>query len=84
MKTAKAIEILSLELLHTTCHDNQDVSDATKLGIEALNRLNYMRSYNIPQAIMPLPSEHPPEDFSPSADQKRRLRESPLGKEPKG
>ncbi|GAJ14869.1 unnamed protein product, partial [marine sediment metagenome] len=60
----------------------QDSNDALKLGIDALNRLNYMRSFNIPQAIMPLPSERQPEDFSPSAERKQRLRESPLGREP--
>jgi hypothetical protein len=83
MKINKSIEILQDLLGEGPHYPPDDRRDAVKQGIEALNRLNYMRSFNIPQAVMPLPSERPIEDFAPSADRKRRLRESPLGKEPK-
>lgn len=84
MKLDKAIELLTAIVQTGEYEGDPDDSDAIKLGKEALSRLQTMRSYNINQAILPLPSERPIEDFAPSAERKRRLRESPLGREPKG
>lgn len=83
MKPAKAIEILELEVKNQSLYPFPDRHDAFKLGLESLKRLLTMRSYGINQAILPLPGENPIPDLSPSADRKQKLRESPLGREPR-
>ncbi|MBA7682660.1 hypothetical protein ES703_91012 [subsurface metagenome] len=57
MTPEEAIEILTK--LHSVYHDPKAPvrAQAIQLGIESIKRLQFMRSYNINQAIMPLPGE---------------------------
>jgi len=83
MDPTKAIELLSLILKAPYNFCDPDTLDAVKIGIHATKRLLTMRSYGINQALLPLPGERPIPDLAPSADRKQRLRESPLGREPR-
>lgn len=57
MELNKAIEILSASPYAGMPTYDQDFKNATNLGIEALKRMNLMRSYNINEAKHPLPGE---------------------------
>ncbi len=57
MEIPKAIELLNGYPLKPETAEDHDFLDALKLGAAALKRINTMRSYNINQAILPLPGE---------------------------
>ena len=57
MEILKAIELLNGYPLKPKTAEDHDFLDALKLGKAALKRINTMRSYNINQAILPLPGE---------------------------
>ncbi|MBA7589469.1 hypothetical protein ES708_31554 [subsurface metagenome] len=81
MKLAKAIELLKLYEHAGSSIPRDDFLDAIKLVINATRKLQYIRI--LFPTLMPglLPGEDPMPDFSPSADRKQLLRESPLGRE---
>jgi len=84
MKLTKAIEFYpeiekSLRLNKWIEH-----ADAIKLVSEAINYIIRLRACSIEHRNNKLPSEIDIPDLAPSADRKQRLRESSLGKEPKG
>ncbi|GAJ06886.1 unnamed protein product, partial [marine sediment metagenome] len=58
-----------------------DYADAINLGRDALKRLLTMRSYNIAQAILPLPSEGRCGGTQVNLDDFQRIKPSPLGRE---
>ncbi|MBA7586913.1 hypothetical protein ES708_28920 [subsurface metagenome] len=81
MELAKAIEILTESVELTDFAPDPDFIDALKLVINATRKLQEIRI--LFPTLMPglLPGEDPMPDFSPSADRKQLLRESPLGRE---
>lgn len=84
MKPDIAKHILDLNINGAGKKMPPETLTAVKIGSQAIKRLLTMRSYGIKQALLPLPSENPIPDLAPSADRKQKLRESPIGKEPKG
>ena len=81
MEPTKARQILDLNVTEAGSKMPPDTLVAVKMGSAAISRILTMRSYNIAQAILPLPGENPIPDLSPSADRKQSLRESNLGRE---
>lgn len=74
----KAIEILDLNVKEVGEKMPADTLLAVKLGSFALKRINAMRSYNIKEALRPLPWEESIEDPGLSDDRIKMLKENPL------
>jgi hypothetical protein len=83
MNPNRSLQIIQINVNDAGKQMPPDVKTALLMGISAISRVLSMRSYNISQAKLPLAGETSIPDLAPSADRKQRLRESPLGKEPK-
>ncbi|GAH24393.1 unnamed protein product [marine sediment metagenome] len=83
MELIKAKEILILNVNEVGKKMPADTLTALTIGISAITRVATMRSYAIPQSLLPLKGETSRSGVPFTEEQLSKLRESPLGKEPK-
>lgn len=76
--------ILDLNIKEAGAKMPAETLHALKIGSEAINYIIRLRACSLEHRNQKLPSEIVIPDLAPSADRKNRLRESPLGREPKG
>ncbi|MBA7634555.1 hypothetical protein ES703_42141 [subsurface metagenome] len=83
MKLSKAIKTLTGLAKPIHQGEEPDITDAIKLGIKTLNYVMRLRACSLEhRQAFPDPDD-PATPFTPTQDEIKALKESPLGREPK-